>query len=171
MRAPSLWSGLAALALTSCIMPPVGAYGGVEPAIIAMDSLSIAYEMGRRDALRTHWLRSPSSLTTLALPISLVALLRTGEWWAYPATVSVLTSGVALYARRDTKRPAPEPAASQREWYRLSSDEAWRRYRLGYRDAIEERRRAELVRTANTAAIMTLSSLVLWYALRPPSYR
>lgn len=166
-----LFSSVVVLAaLNGCVMPPPSAMGGMEPMIMASDSLSMAYELGRRDALRRHWLRSPATLTTLALPISLVAVRRTNDWWMYPATVSVLTSGAAVWAWRDSKRPAPEPEASLREWYRFSSDETWRRYRLGYRDAIEERRRGELVRTVNTAALTTLSSLLLWYALRPRTY-
>jgi hypothetical protein len=51
--------------------------------------------------------------------------------------------------------------------YGLDEPDLWRRYRLGFAGAIEERRRLELNRNLRMS-VGSLSLWVLYFAFRPP---
>ncbi len=99
----------------------------------------VAYEMGRRDGERMHPPRMPYAVA-FALPIGLVTVNRTGEWWAGPAAVSAITIGSALWAHNQLNSGLPSPPDSMRVRYNFASDEVWRRYRMGFQDAVYDSR-------------------------------
>lgn len=98
--------GLQALATTGCFTPfrrvPT------DPIMTAGNETIVAYEMGRRDGERMHPPRMPYAVA-FALPIGLVTVNRTGEWWAGPAAVSAITIGSALWAHNQLNSGLPSP--------------------------------------------------------------
>ena len=129
------------------------------------DSLALAFETGRRDAMVLHPERFP--LFVLVPPTALLIALQTDELWALPVTTTVLHGGLTFQAYRETRAPFPAPPDSMRTRYALDSDEAWRRYRLGFQSAIEDRRDRNLSRTLR-GWLISGSLWILYFAVRPP---
>lgn len=147
--------GLLAIGTTGCFT----SYRRVPTDLILTtgNEAQVAYEMGRRDGERMHPARMPYALA-FALPLGLVAVNQTGEWWAGPATVSAVTVGTALWATNQLNSDLPSPPDSRRVRYNLASDEVWRRYRMGFQDAVYDSRRT----TATGSKTSVGFSVGLW---------
>ena len=129
------------------------------------DSLALAFETGRRDAMVLHPERIP--LAALVPAAGLLIALQTNEWWTFPVTSTVTSAGVTLWAYGATKAPLPAPPDSMRGRYALESEESWHRYRLGFESVIEERR-ARYLSASFRGWILTGGLWLLYFAYRPP---
>ena len=160
----SLLIPAAATLLSACIAtpPPMVMPGAV---LGPRDSLALAFETGRRDAMVLHRDRIP--LVALLPTAGLLVALQTNELWAFPATSTVTNGGLTFWAYREKQAPFPAPPDSMRSRYALESEEAWRRYRLGFQSVIEERRERNLAQSLR-AWIVTGSLWALYFAVRPP---
>ena len=87
-------------------------------------------------------------------------------FWVTPVTVTGASTGGALWAYRETKRPIPSPPDSMRSRYGLTDERLWRSYRDGFRDEIDDRRRAELARSTRSAVMTALVFGGTYVALR-----
>lgn len=154
--------GLLAIGTTGCF-----ASAGVGQGDLIFTSGSegqMAYEMGRRDGTRMHPTRL-SYLLPLTFPLALLAATQSGEWWTAPATVSVVSVGSALWAANQLNAGLPSAPDSMRVRYSLTSDEQWRRYRLGFQDAVYDGRQMSL-NVSQRAVGVAVGYWIIYFALR-----
>lgn len=154
--------GLLSVATTGCIA--TSGYHQSDLVFTSGSETQVAYEMGRRDGARMHPTRI-SFLLPLTLPIALLAATQTGEWWTAPAAVSVVSVGSTLWAANQLNAGLPSAPDSMRVRYNLTSDEVWRRYRMGFQDAVYDGRRASLT-TAQRGVGIAVGYWIIYFALR-----
>ncbi len=156
--------------LSACLAPPAPWVPGDGQLIAPRDSAALARETGRRDARVLQRPRSATGATTFISMIAVefgLAIRRPGNsYWVTPAAIGSVAAGGTLWAYRETKRPIPAPPDSMRSRYGLTDERLWRSYGDGFRNAIDDRRRAELERSSRSALMTAIVFGMTYGALR-----
>lgn len=139
---------------------------GVTPRLVAgSDSLTQAYETGRRDAereLRDNW---GGFARRLAFPLSLLLINQATSVRAILLIPTAISSAFAVYSGTRLTRPLPEPSAAVRDRYQLSP-RMWAEYRAGYQEVHYEYRRQEFVRDTQSAVVSLVTYLIFTNSFR-----
>lgn len=156
------WAGLAGMAslLSACLAPPPAWMAADRQLLVPRDSAELARETGRRDAHVIQRLRTASGTTpfisTIAVELALVVRHPGTSFWVAPAAISAVSAGGALFAYRETLRPIPAPPDSMQSHYGLTDERLWRSYGDGFREEIDDRRRAELAHSSRSALLTAI---------------
>ena len=146
--------------LSACLAPPPPWIPGDGQLLVPRDSSAVARETGRRDARLLQRPRSAAGATTIigtfAVEFGLLIRRPGTSYWVAPAAIASAAGGGALWAYRETKRPIPAAPDSMRSRYGLTDERLWRSYGDGFRDEIDDRRRAELQRSARSALMTAI---------------
>jgi hypothetical protein len=156
--------------LSACIVPPAPWTPGDGQLIAPRDSAALAHETGHRDARVLQRPRSAAGatklITTFAVEVGLFIRRPGTNFWVTPVAIGSISAGGALWAYRETKRPLPAPPDSMRSRYGLSDERLWRSYGDGFREAIDDRRRAELALSSRSALMTAIVFGGTYAALR-----
>jgi hypothetical protein len=161
LHAAILMVGVLAGCVPAFVPAPPLSSGVLAPA----DSATLAYETGRRDALRVSGRSWAGELSLVGLTIGLLGVRSTNEPWVLPVTMVAVSGGAALWAYRETRRPIPFPPDSMRARYALHDGALWTRYQQGFHDEIAQQRRANFVNRARMTLMMTVLYGVLYWPL------
>lgn len=146
--------------LSACLAPPPPWTPGDGQLLVPRDSAAVAHETGRRDARVLQRPRSAAGATTListmAAEVGLFVRRPGTSFWVTPAAIGSVARGGALWAYRETRRPLPAPPDSMRARYGLTDAGLWRSYGDGFREEIDDRRRAELARSSRSALMTAI---------------
>jgi hypothetical protein len=151
--------------LAGCAPAYVPALSSSPGLLAPADSGTLAYETGRRDALRVSGRSWVGELSLVGLTIGVLGARSTNELWVLPATMVTVSGGAALWAYRETRRPVPLPPDSMRARYALHDGVLWTRYQQGFHDEIVQQRRAHFVTRARSAVMTAVLYGVLYWPL------
>lgn len=119
------------------------------------DSVVVAYEAGRRAAMRSQRGRGTEVAGWLATPAGFAVGLVTHADWARAATAIVLSGSSVAVAYHRRNKPALQAPDSMRTV--LGSDRMWDAYRRGFEYETASRRSTELIRASTSAGGTILS--------------
>lgn len=152
--------------VTACVAP-VTRYRNVDALPAPPDSADVAYNAGRYDAQQFRGI-PVTTFTTAASFLGAFALMRSTDEPLVPTiTVSSGTTLAAIWSFREMQKPLPEPPQMIRARPWLQNPKLWASYVDGYQSRVEEFRKLEFQRARQTAMVSTVTSFLLYYALRP----
>lgn len=156
--------------LSACLAPPQPWTPADRQLLVPRDSAALARETGRRDAHMIQHLRSASGampfISAIAVELAIVTRRPGTSFWVTPAAVSAVSTGGAVFAYRETLRPIPAPPDSMQSHYGLTDERLWRSYAEGFREEIDDRRRAELARSSRAALLTAIMFAGTYAALQ-----
>lgn len=146
--------------LSACATLPMPRVPGDGQVLAPLDSAAIARETGRRDAAILQRPRTAAFAATLigtfAVEFAVLNRHPRAPYWIAPASVAGVSAGSAVWAYRETKQPIPAPPDSMRARYGLTEARLWDSYIDGFREEIDDRRRAELQRDSRAALVTAI---------------
>jgi hypothetical protein len=158
MRRSNLWT-IALLALATALAGCAPFVSRMSPSGEMLrapnDSVVVAYEAGRRAAMKANRGRATEYAGWLAAPAGFVAAHVTHADWMRAATAIAVSGTSVVMAYRQSKRPALQAPDSMR--IVLGSDRMWDAYRRGFQYEADSRRSTALTRASASAGGTILS--------------
>jgi len=124
------------------------------------DSIVVAYEAGRRAAMKAQRGRATEVVGWLAIPVGFLAGQVTHAGWVQGATAIGISASTLVTAYRQSSRPALQAPDSMRTV--LGSERVWDAYRRGFQLEVESKRS-----TALTRASLSAGGTILSYGIAP----
>jgi hypothetical protein len=124
------------------------------------DSVVVAYEAGRRAAMRAQRGRTTEVVGWLAAPAGFLAGHVAHAGWVQAVTAIAISSSTLATAYHQRSRPALQAPDSMRTV--LGSDRMWDAYRRGFQSEVENKRSTELTR-----ASLSTGGTILSYGIAP----